>query len=485
MRIQVDKLSTVFLSDQIRQQITDRIRSGLLKENDPLPSIRNLGSELCVSPVTVTKAYKKLEADGLIERIHGKGTFVKGGLFNAPYTPDKKERFQWQTEVKDYLGRAQFAKEMHLIDFDHPYNLAEASICPELLPTKQVVKNATNQLSKHIDLLDDYGTGEGDIGFRTKLATILKKDDINTAPEDLIITNGGQQALNLIINTFIGANDVVVIEAPTYPGIIDMLVTRGARIITLPIDSSGLKTDELHLICEKYKPKMVYTIPRYHNPTGVSMSDKRKRDLISIAETYNLLIVEDDPWSELTFTKNKTKPLSSYDTNGHVIYVKGYSKLIGPTYRLGVLSAKGTIIDRLKFAKSNADLGSSILIQKLIEPIFEQKTWEKYTTQLALKMKNRAEIVCKILNEHAPKELKWTYPKGGINLWCTLPNEISAVDLLNSVMYKEGISFLPGVMFYYDQPKHNTFRLTFSYVNEKALEKGIVKMCRLIEEYIT
>ncbi len=171
--------------------------------------------------------------------------------------------------------------------------------------------------------------------------------------------------------------------------------------------------------------------------------------------------------------KNKTKPLIAYDTNGHVIYVKGYSKLIGPTYRLGVISAKGIIIERLRFAKSNADLGSSILIQKLIEPLFEQKTWTNYTRHLVLKNEKRADVVCKILKEQAPKELKWTYPKGGVNLWCTLPNEISAVDLLNSVMYKEGISFLPGVMFYYDQPKHNTFRLTFSYLKEQDLKKEL------------
>lgn len=483
MKIDIKRDSHVFISQQIRQQISDWIRSGFIDGNTALPSIRSLADQHGISPVTVSKAYKLLEEDGLIKRIHGLGTYVKevSPTDNETQSGDD-DPYGWQNQALEYMKRAQFSKEIHIADRGFRFNLSEASVAHSLLPTREIVQKASDILTSQLSMLNDYGAGEGDLEFRKALRDYFAWDHINTDYENIIVTNGAQQALHLIASIFLQPGDKVLIEETTYPGMIDILTSMGVHPIQVPMDGDGILVHSIYDLCEKHQPKMIYTIPRYHNPTGISLTEKRKRQLLEIAQAYDLIVIEDDPWSDVSFERCKPKPLKSYDRTGHVIYVKGFSKIIGPTYRLGAIVADGKMLTCLMAAKSCADLGSPILVQKLVEPFFKSGRVKSYTKRLQVEMANRRNLACSLLEDHAPKALKWNQPLGGLNLWLTLPNECFTESVLVNLAHTLEICYIPGAAFYFSNTQQNHLRISYSYLEKDDLREAILKLCEAVNE---
>ncbi len=483
MNIKIDKSSIITITQQLIRFFSDRILSGLIKDGEQLPSIRKLSRELNVSPMTIVKTYNELEKCGLTTNIQGKGTFVnQRNNIEKEKNELEKDGFQWQMSVSDYLSRSQFRYNPNLSYNNHCYNLSIASINYKLLPTETILKDFFKFFDHNENVISKYPPVQGDHEFREAMAKYLKLKEITTTSENILITNGAQQGINLIASTFVGPGDIVVMEEPTYPGAIDLFKCRGAVILTVPVDQEGMRTDILMSLCDKYSPKVIYTMPNFQNPTGYSMSMKRKLELLDIAKYNNSIIIEDDPWSEISYTNTKVKSLKSMDTTGHVIYIKSINKILGPTYRLAAVISEGSLLSRLIAAKANHDLGTSILSQKIVLDFIRTNKITNYVQNLNKDMIKRRNTVIRLLKANTPSGTTWTIPEGGINIWITLPQKFDVEKLLFHSITTKNISFLPGTICYPNEVEFNKLRICFAYLDQEYLENTIIELCKLMKD---
>ncbi len=481
MQIEIQRNAEVSLSKQIYQSIVDRIRSGLLQEGLQLPSVRDLSKQLGVSLVTAVKAYQQLEQEGFITSIQGKGTFVKMNRKATEESKDEMFSYDWQLSVQDYLPRSQFGR-FHLVP--EKINLSSSMIDPGLLPNRFLEREIHQILSDNPRLLSQYGEIQGDIHLRKAMDEYLKRVGVPSTPENILVTSGSQQGIDLVARTFVGPGDVVVMEAPTYPGAIDVFRGRGAIILTVPVDKDGMRVDILQNLCDKHKPKIIYTIPTFHNPTGAVMTSKRRRQILEIAQSIQCLIIEDDPWGEIYFDKKPPAPIKSIDHNGHVIYLKGLSKTLAPGCRIGILAASGTVFNRLLAAKANSDLGSPLLTQKSVLPFINSKQMMDHYKKLRTALRIRRDLVLELLSQQMPDGVSWGIPEGGLNVWISLPSWLDS-NLVLIEAKKQQLTFLPGSACYPVEQENHHLRLSYSYMNEHLLQQGITTLCNILHSQLS
>ncbi|SFI71080.1 MocR-like pyridoxine biosynthesis transcription factor PdxR [Thermoflavimicrobium dichotomicum] len=478
MKIELNRQSQIPLAQQIFQAFADRILSGYFPSGSRLPSVRKLARTLQVSPVTVIQAFDLLEKQQLIERIQGKGTFVTNRSFGEKEEESKEEKTLLQ--IPDYLHRTQ---QMYYNQTPARINFSSPIVHPDLLPTNILAESIQQLVQREPEILAQYGEIQGDIELRQALATYLVGEEIKVSPQDILVTNGSQQGIDLVARCFLGPGDIVVTEQPTYPAAIDIFRSRGATVISVPMDEEGMRMDKLTALFDTYNPKLIYTIPTFQNPTGYILSQKRRRELIELAYHMNCLILEDDPWSEIYFDESPPLHIKAMDHYGNVIYLKGLSKILSPGCRIGFLVASEGILNRLIAAKTNADMGNPLLNQKVILPIFQTKLINRLLKELRETLKQKRNMTIHLLNKHAPSGVSWILPKGGFNIWITLPKGTNSIDLLSFMKQKE-ISFLPGSACYPSEIEWNHLRLSFSNVSENELSYGIKEMCLVIREYL-
>ncbi|WHM23649.1 PLP-dependent aminotransferase family protein [Bacillus subtilis] len=447
-----------------------------------MPSIREMSKNLEVSFLTVVKAYDLLEQNNLVKRVQGKGTFVKSHSIKCEKSRNTGSSYKWQLSIQDYLPRTHF--DTHYNSSDHSLQFSLAAIAPSLLPNRYLENEIHIMLEKNPLILSEYGPIQGDLDLRIAMKRTLKKQKINVSEKDILVTNGTQQGIDLVARTFIGPGDVVIAEAPTYPAALDIFRSRGASILPVPIDKNGIRTDILIKLCETKNPKLIYTIPNFHNPTGIVLSDDRREQLLTIAQEFKIIIIEDDPWSEIYYNEKPPNPIKSLDTKGNVIYLKGLSKTLIPGCRIGLLTADGTIFNRLVSSKMNADLGSPLLTQKALYPLFQSKRMEDHIKKLRTALKIRRDLVIKLLKKHMPEGVEWIEPKGGLNIWISIPEKWDTKQLLLECQ-KKNLSFLPGFVCFSGEPETNHLRLSFSYLNDNVLETGIIELCRILKEFLS
>lgn len=477
MYIEIQRNSDTSITNQIYHSLLDHIRSDLLDEESQLPSVRELSKQLGVSLVTVVKAYQKLEQEGFIKSVQGKGTFIRKTKIEETVRKESTNSYDWQLSVQDYLPRSQFARFHQVPERIH---LSSNMIDPGLLPNRYLEQEIHKMLSEDPKILSQYGEIQGDKALRHAMVEYLKRSEVPTTPDNILVTSGSQQGIDLVARTFVGPGDVVVLEAPTYPGAIDVFRGRGATILTVPVDNDGMRVDLLQNLCDKYKPKIIYTVPTFHNPTGAVMTTKRRRQILEIASSTQCIVIEDDPCSEIYFERKPPASMKSMDQDGHVIYLKGLSKILAPGCRIGILAASGSIFKRLLAAKANTDLGSPLLTQKAILPFITSKRMMDHLKKLRTALKIRRDLVLEILSQHSPEEVSWFVPKGGLNVWLTLPSWLNTDHLLLEAK-KEQITFLPGSACYPTEQENHHLRISFSYMNEQQLEQGVKTICNILQ----
>lgn len=480
MNIEIRKSSDIPIFKQVANNIADRIRSGTLTENERLPSVRGLAEQLNISFLTVLKSYQLLEEVELVKIVQGKGTFINGNR-DEEKTKATIETFDWQLSVFDYLPRTQFGSHYQPVGKSVQFSIA--AMFSRLLPNRYIKNELQTVIENDPSIVSTYGPVQGDLALRKAMVSYLKKKKVKLKSQDILVTNGSQQGIDLVARTFIGPGDVVVTEGPTYPAALDTFRARGATVLPIPMDQEGMNMDILMKTCEKYNPKLVYTIPDFQNPTGTLMSQQRREALLTLANEHHFIILEDDPWSEIYFEQPPPPPMKSLDTNGHVIYVKGLSKTFAPGCRIGLLTADGTFFKRLLHSKTNADLGSPLLTQKAIYPLFTSKRMEDHLKKLRVALTLRRDTMHQLMKDYMPNEVRWTKPGGGLNIWVSLPPEVDTSQLLIEGQ-KSGIHFLPGAVCYGGEPETHHFRLSFSYLSDQELEEGGRQLCELIKKYL-
>jgi len=329
-----------------------------------------------------------------------------------------------------------------------------------------------------------YGPTEGMDGAKKAAATAMAAEGLTIDPEEILVTTGGQQAIDLICKTLLNPGDTVVAEAPTYPGAVPAFSAYEADVKQIPVDSEGLLISELaaqiaQLKSRGIKPKFIYTVPNFQNPAGVTMSLKRREELIQTARQEELLIVEDNPYGLLRYEGEPLPTLRELEGGRLVIYIGTFSKILSPGIRLGWITAPGPITQKINIGKQAADLCSNTLTQLFVDHYFASDDWlEQLETVKQLYLKRR-DCMLEAVDKYFPKDAKWTVPNGGLFLWVTLPKQIDTTDLLARAL-RESVAFVPGRAAYVDGSGQSSMRLNFSGVSSEDIVEGVKRIGKVI-----
>jgi 2-aminoadipate transaminase len=333
-----------------------------------------------------------------------------------------------------------------------------------------------------------YGPTEGFAETVDCILQVMGAEGMLPDPDDVIVTTGGQQAIDLICKTLIDPGDVVVCEAPTYPGAVPVFCSYEAEIVQIECDDEGMRIAELEAVLAKLddegrRPKFVYSVPSFQNPAGVTLSLERRRRLVELARQRELLLVEDNPYGLLRFGGDPMPPLYQLDGGDFVIYVGTFSKILSPGIRLGWAVAPPPVMEKIVLGKQAADLCTSTLTQYFVREYFAEGRWQEYIASLIDIYRRRRDIMLDSLEEHFPAQATWTEPQGGLFIWATLPDYIDTGDLLAKAL-REDVAFVPGQAAYVDERGRSSMRLNFSGVSEESIREGVRRIGSAIAEQV-
>jgi 2-aminoadipate transaminase len=334
-----------------------------------------------------------------------------------------------------------------------------------------------------------YGPTEGFAETVDCILEVMGAEGMLPDHDDVIVTTGGQQAIDLICKTLVDPGDVVVCEAPTYPGAVPVFCSYQAEVVQIDCDAEGMRVDDLEEVLERLdregrRPKFVYSVPNFQNPAGVTLSLERRRRLVELARRRELLLVEDNPYGLLRFSGEPLPPLYQLDGGDFVIYVGTFSKILSPGIRLGWAVAPPPVMEKIVLGKQAADLCTSTLTQHFVREYFAEGRWREYVGSLVGIYRGRRDAMVEALREHFPAEAAWTEPQGGLFIWATLPEYIDTNDLLAKAL-REDVAFVPGQAAYVDESRgRSSMRLNFSGVGEEEIREGVRRIGKAIAEQV-
>ncbi len=333
-----------------------------------------------------------------------------------------------------------------------------------------------------------YGPTEGFAETKQCVREVMRAEGMDPDPDDVIITTGGQQAIDLVVKTFVDPGDVIICEGPTYPGAVPTFCSYEAETIQVGIDEDGMRVDELaqlvdRLDAEGRTPKFVYSVPTFQNPAGVTMSAERRVALVELARERELLVVEDNPYGLLRYEGEAEDPLYKLDGGDYVLYLGTLSKILSPGIRLGWLCAPPPVMEKIVLGKQASDLCTSTLTQFFVREYFAEGRWREYVESLRGIYRERRDAMLDSLERHFPAGATWSVPEGGLFLWATLPSYIDTTDLLAKAL-RENVAFVPGAAAFTDGRGGSDMRLNFSASNADEIVEGIRRIGKVINEQV-
>jgi len=485
MRIPLDRQSKVPLYQQIRSHLRQGILSGNMPPQTRLPASRQLAHDLGVNRITVETAYAELETEGLVFSRVGSGTYVLPStpLPPLPVSPGAPWPL-WQQSVQVRINDSTDLTPEEMLkaaQHPHPINLAGGVSDAHLYPAEDFRKVFQAVMRRDGIAALDYGEHSGHFPLRHTISLILASQGLQTRPENILITAGSQQALSLVSQFLLKPGDVILVESPTYSSGLDLFRALDFKVVGIPMDGQGMLVDGLETLLQQYHPKLIYTIPNFHNPTGTCLSNSRRRQLIVLADRYNVPILEDDFVGDLRYEGRTQPSLKSLDPGGRVIYVSTFSKMLMPGLRVGFLAAEGPVYNGLAAFKRVNDLTTSTLIQRALEAYVTVGRYQAHLRRSCQIFRKRRDAMIAAIKRYLPESVQFDTPQGGLFLWVRLPQEISADELL-SLACKEGITFVPGSKFFPERLEgKNWMRLNFVAQPTEEIEEGIKRLGKSLE----
>ncbi|MFC0214521.1 PLP-dependent aminotransferase family protein [Paenibacillus chartarius] len=357
----------------------------------------------------------------------------------------------------------------------------------EHFPLQAVGEAANRALAQGASALQ-YGLTEGYLPLRETMTKRMAGKGMNVKPEEMILTTGSQQVIDLLSRVYIDPGDVILVERPTYLAAIQVFQARGAQIVSVESDRDGMKLDDLAAKIAQYAPKMVYVTPTFSNPAGKVWSLERRKGLLEQCLKANVLILEDDPYGELQFDGGERYPsiFSLYDggqaAGNPVVYTSTFSKIVAPGLRTGWALGDVEVIRNIAKAKQAADLQSSTMDQMTLHQLLEHFDIDQHIGVIQADYKGRMKLMASLLAEQNWEGVEWSEPKGGMFFWVELPEGAKAEDLLKLAV-EEGVAFVPGSSFYAGNPVHNTMRLNFTHSDNDTLRLGMQRLATAMQKY--
>lgn len=360
----------------------------------------------------------------------------------------------------------------------------------ESFPTEQLMADMQRVLTQDAASALQYGPTEGILELRKVIAQNMCSEGVECTYENILVTNGSQQALDLICKLFINPFDPMLVELPAYIGGLNAALNYQARFIGIPLDNEGLNTQVLAEQLANMQsigarmPKLIYVVPNFHNPTGVTMSQQRREHLLELANHYNFLVIEDNPYGKLRYEGNTVPHIKVDDTQQRVLYLGSYSKVFLPGLRLGWVVAAKPIIQKMTVAKQGTDLCTNTLGQKLACEFTRTGALEPHAVKLRQIYRRKRDLAINAMQKHFPSSVHWTVPQGGFFTFVTLPAWMDAKALLAQAVAEEKVAYVPGGAFYVDNSGKNTIRLAYSQASDEDLLEGITRLGRFFHKVI-
>lgn len=480
--IQLERESALPLYRQICQGLREAILSGELPEGTRLPTERALAGVLGVNRTTVMNAYNELASEGLIEGHVGRGTLVRRNSYRySSMDGYEDEAASWLLGLPagelELLGPdARLLSELVSIgDRKEIISLAPGTPASSLLPAGMLSTIFSESLVPSQQRALGYCPIEGMHDLRAEIAARMRRRGVSVDAQHILVLSGSTQGIGLVGRFLLNPGDEVVVEVPTYLGAIQAFRALNARVIGVPTDNEGMRVDLLESILARRRPRLIYTLPTFHNPTGVVMSPDRRRRLLVLAKRYATPILEDDPYGEIYFEAKEGKPpqpLKALDTSGQVLYLSTFSKILAPGLRVAWLAAPEPMVERLSLHKQIFDLSTNAIGQWAVTEMLQRGLLDEHVEKLRQVYRHKRDMMLVAIEKHWPREVRVNHPQGGFHLWCRLPGDLRARSLLREAA-NEHVAFLIGEPFHVDGGGQQHFRLSYAFPEEEHIEEGI------------
>ena len=474
MQIVLDRTSPTPLYEQLAQDIRRRIRTGALPPGARLPPVRELARQLGVTRLTVHNAYSELQAGGWVEATVGRGTFVAAQIDPAAVMPDRGRELSARSVLNDMLRMAQLPGLR---------SLAMADPAPEFYPLREFRRALDEALASGESAVLGYITSQGEPLLRTTLAEMLRERGVRVGPDEIVITSGVTQGIALIAQALARPGDTVIVEQPTYLGVLNGLSMRGLHVIGAPIDEDGLVVEALESLIVAHRPRFIYTIPVFQNPSGACLSPARRAALLALAERHRVTLVEDDIYARLAYDGPAPPALKADDPCGLVLHLGSFSKALLPGVRIGYIAAAPQFIECLVGAKQADDLCSPPLLQRALALFIQQGQLTTHLRRVLPRYRERRDALLAALSRRMPSELSWTNPRGGFSVWVTLPHGASTTDLYLAAI-ERGAAFAPGVVFFAGPPPRPHIRLSFATQPPEVIDEAIQILGDVLSQHL-
>ena len=485
--IQLERANGMPLYRQICHKLREAILSGELPEGTRLPTERALARDLGVNRTTIMNAYNELASEGLIEGHVGRGTIVK-----RSYGGQEEDFFD--REIPSWLLGLSSGEEMVLGpdarviselasmgERKEIISLAVGSPARDLIPTETIRSIVADGALENALA---YCPVEGLQSLRRGIAAWMRKRGVTVDFQHILILSGSTQGIGLISRFLLKPGDEVVVEIPTYLGAIQTFRALGARVIGVPTDSEGMRTDLLESILARRQPRLIYTQPTFQNPTGTVLSPERRKRLLLLARRYQIPILEDDPYGEIYFEGKEPQPLKALDTRDNVLYLSTFSKILAPGLRIAWLAAPEPMIERLSLHKQIFDLNTNAFSQWVASEMLRRNLLDEHLAMLRQRYQQRRDIMLQAIDAYWPQGARVNHPDGGFQLWCRLPIDMRSRPLLREAA-REQVTFLIGEPFHLDGGGQHHIRLSFASPDEQHITEGIRRIGRAMRHMLT
>lgn len=348
---------------------------------------------------------------------------------------------------------------------------------PELFPVEGM-KEATDKVyAEHGQQALQYGAAKGVTELRELiLKRVKEKENIDAKLENVMVTTGSEQAIDLVGKAFVNPGDTVLVEEPTYLCALDVFRSYGANFVSVPMDNDGMKMDALEEALKAHpETALVYTVPNFQNPTGRTMPAERRKKFAELAAKYDVPVLEDNPYGDIRFAGEHVPSVKSFDHAGKVFYMSTFSKILAPGFRLGWLVADPKVIEKLTVLKQSADLHTDNLVQYVVTEFFKENDVDAHVKEISDLYGKRKQLMIDGIKKYFPKDVKYTDPEGGMFLWVEVPGVTDTVELFKQCL-EHNVAFVPGDPFFAGKPQPGTFRLNYSNMQEDQIEVGLKRL---------
>lgn len=480
MRIPLDRSQPIPLYLQIEEFLRRAILDGVLPAESKLPATRTLAASLQVSRLTIENAYAELTSKGLIRQRHGSGTYVCNQAKQLAPALSPGSSLPWHrftTQPSRLDGHPDEPLPAGVIDFasgigDH-----------RLFPLDEFRKIMQSVLQRHGEEACGYGDYCGYYPLRDTIARILSQQGIACRAEQLLITSGSQQAISLITQHYVRPGDTVVVESPTYAEALALFAAQGAQILAIPGDDEGMQVDRLAEQLAQRRPSLIYTIPNFQNPTGRTMSLRRRQQLVALAEQYQIPLLEDDFVGDLRYSGSALPALRALSPTAPVIYVGTFSKILMPGMRIGYLQTDGETYQALATRMHLHHFTCSSLIQRTLDAFVTVGRYEKQLKRICRRYRQQRDLMVELLHQQLPAGCRLDSPEGGLFIWLQLPEGYDLEPLI-PLAWQRGVLFARGECFYpADETRPRAaLRLNFATNNLDEIRLGVARLCQALRD---